>query len=278
MKRIALFRYHNKPELCKNRLDLFWSFNPNIKVYGLYGGIEEEFFQYRKIFKDYFNDNYCIRNKSNTWKWKNGDLAIRLWYKDFGHTLDFDMLHILEWDLLILDSLESLYKDIPREGLGITGLVPIEKIEKRWFWTRNEDQKAEWVALKDYVLENHCFSGPYMGSVAPGICIPRAFLESYSRVSVPDLCNDELRMTLFAQALGFKLYDTGFFKKWFSKKEWKNFNCNEQSITEQNIMKQIQKTDGRRVFHPYREWIDIEKIRNTLQYKQYDSNILQNNK
>jgi len=274
MKRIALVRYHDKPEVCKNRLDLFWKFNPDIKLYGLYGGKEEKFPEYQETFESYFTNNYCIRNQSDIWKWKNGDLSFRLWYNDFGHTISFDMLHILEWDLLIMDRLESLYANIPKNGMGLTGLIPIEKIEQQWFWTRNENQKAEWNALKKYVKENHGFSGPYMGAVAPGICIPKTFLENYSQITVPDLCNDELRITLFAQALGYKLYDTGFFKKWFSKKEWKFFNCNDQEVSVQNIMKQLQKPNGRRVFHPYREQIDIEKINNILQKKQYDFNVL----
>jgi len=274
MKRIALFRYHNKPDLCKNRLELFHKFNPNVEVYGLYGGMEENFPEYKRFFRSYFKGNYCIENQKDIWKWKNGDLAYRLWYRDYGHTIEFDAVHILEWDLIMLDTLDNLYAHIPRESLGVTGLIPLRKIEKQWFWTLNEVQRDEWRLLKNHVQEQHGFSGPYIGSLAPGLCMPRSFLQAYAGTEVPDLCNDELRLPLFAQALGFEISDTGFLRKWFSNKEMKYFNCNEKDVSEKNLFKELKKNKGRRVFHPYREKIQLNEIMNKVEIPVYDSNLL----
>ena len=256
MKRIILYRFHNKIEICKNRIELLRKFNPGVPVYGLYGGKEDEFEFYALNLASDFDDIYCIRNKPDEWKWKNSDLAIRLWHKDFGHTIDYDMVHIMEWDLILLDSLDNLYRHIPGDTLGITGLVPLKKIEKRWFWIRDEKQKSQWVKLREFAKQNLNFEGEGYGSLGPGLCYPKSFLEAYNKIEVPDLCNDELRLPFMAKALGFEVMDTGFFKKWFSKKELKYFNCNNIEVERETMMKQYGKKNGRRVFHPFRELLD----------------------
>ncbi|SRR6056297_19364 len=260
MRRVGLFRYHSNPDICRNRLKLFSQLNPDIEVYGLYGGKEEDFSFYDAYLKDFLGGNYCLRDKTYIWKWKNGDLSIREWYKNYGKHKKFDVVHILEWDLVIMGKLDELYSHIPPDSLGVTGLTPLVSIEKEWFWTRDTKQKAEWKVLKEHVRKFNGFSGPYFASVAPGLSIPRSFLEQYSEMPVPDLCNDELRLPLYAKALDFEIYDTGFFKKWFSKTEKQYFNCNEFAIKEKKLLKELKKKKGRRVFHPFREELNMELI------------------
>jgi len=113
MDRVVLFRYHKKPLICRSRLRLIRKFNPRIKIFGLYGGKESQFPKYQKYLGSFFEHNYCIKGKSNNWKWKNSDLAIKLWYKSIGKKIEFDMLHVIEWDLLLFDSLDKIYKKIP---------------------------------------------------------------------------------------------------------------------------------------------------------------------
>jgi len=58
-------------------------------------------------------------------------------------------------------------------------------------------------------------------------------------------------MPLFSQILGFKLYDTGFYR-WFDKDEEKFFNIEIEEIKSNIIKRELSKPSGRRVFHPYR--------------------------
>jgi hypothetical protein len=256
MKRITLFRYHKNFTLCSNRLELFSRFNPEIDIFGLFGGKEDEYETSTEILKNHLTGNYCLRNVDDIWKWKNGDLAILRWYKDFGKHIDFDMLHLLEWDIIMAGRLEELYADIPGNTLGITGLIPLQNIEKEWFWTRNSIQNQEWNILKNHVKQEHSYNGPYFASVGPGLSLPKSFLEEYARLQIPEYCNDELRLPLFAKALGFQIKDTGFFRKWFSNSEKRFFNCNEKEISLKNLLKQVKKKNGRRVFHPFRKYLD----------------------
>jgi hypothetical protein len=271
MKRIGLFRYHNNPEFCKNRIELFHHYNPETPAYGLFGGNEQAFPAYSEMLKGHLAGNYCLKNVSDEWKWKNGDLAFRLWYKDYGHRLGFDVVHILEWDLVMFDTLDNLYGHIPDNAAAVTGLTRLKKVFKKWFWTRDLKQRQEWDQLNRYIHSHFGNSMTPYASVGPGLVLPRSFLEQYTQFPVPDWSNDELRIPLFLQSLGFEIYDTGFYKKWFSEREWKYFNCNGFDISWSVIKKELNKKGGRRVFHPYRQMISIPEIAKKEKVHRHDA-------
>ena len=204
-------------------------------------------------------DVYSVKGKTDYWKWKNGDLAIREWYKDFGHTVSFDMLHLVEWDLLLLDTLENIYGHVRKNGIGLTALIKLKSVEKRWFWTNEDPGRSEWKKLQNFARKKFNYNQEPCASLGPGTCLPKAFLEKYSSIEVPELCNDELRLPLFGQIFGFKLFDTGFYKKWFSEKERKVFNCKNKEILLSTIRKEFSKKSGRRAFHPFRKMFSPQK-------------------
>lgn len=258
MKLIILYRYHNNLDFCLDRLNFIKKLNPDIPIFGLYGGVEKDFSVFSEALKHLLENNYCIKGKSSKWKWQHSDLAYRLWYTDFGHSIEFDSVVVLEWDLLIFQPLETVYKNVGINEVGLTGLVELEQVEKKWFWTGNPKQRKKWLRLLDYVKKNHDYKQHPFASLCPGVILPKCFLELYSRIDVPELCHDELRIPLFAQIFGCKLIDLGFYKKWYSKREWKYFNCNDLDIEVKLINKELSKIDGRRVFHPFREKINNE--------------------
>jgi hypothetical protein len=226
-------------------------FNPGIEIYGLFGGEEKEFGKIREKLGDKFGHIYPITGKNSKWKWKNSDLALQLWYAEIGHRLAFDMLHVIEWDLIILKPLSELYSHIPEDGIGLSGLTLLKKIEATWPWTSKEPYKTEWRDLLLFVKEKYKYDSEPYACIAGGACFPRKYLEQYSTMNIPELCNDELRMPLFAQILGFKLYDTGLYT-WYDKNEEQFFNVEIQDIKTASIMNEFEKISGRRVFHPYR--------------------------
>lgn len=95
---------------------------------------------------------------------------------------------------------------------------------------------------------------PFAGSPC-GAVLPRAFLEKYTDISVPELCQDELRLPLFSQILGFRLYDTGFYKE-AGLFDW------EREIATAAIEKELLKPLGRRVFHPHYGVFSLDEKRN----------------
>lgn len=260
MKQIVLFRFHRSADVCLNRIHLLNKYNPGIEIYGLYGGEKNASF-YKNKLKDHLEHFYSV-NKPEGWNWKNSDLAVRMWFKEYGKTVEFDTLHLIEWDMLLLDSLGSIYKQVPQGGIALTGLRPLREVDDKWDWLLEEPSKGEWKRLLELARSKFGYNDIPYASMGPGPSFPRSFLEKYSEIEVPELAHDELRLPLFAQILGFKMFDTGFYKKWFNNEEKKFFNCKGREIKPEIIREELKKPNGRRVFHPYRKVFLEETAKN----------------
>lgn len=248
MKRIILFRFHKNAVVCGNRIDLLRHYNPGTKIFGLYGGDEGRFPAYQKKLGAAMDDIYCIRGRSDEWKWKNGDLAIRRWFIDCGEKIPFDMLHVIEWDMLLCDSVENIFSIVPEDCMGLAGLMPLRDIENRWIWASHDTYKDELKKLLSHVRDTYQYSLDPFRSIAGGACIPREFIIRYADTEIPELCNDEVRLPLFAQAFGIRLCDTGFYS--LDDNERRYFNLF-TPIDISRIREELGRSGGRRIFHPY---------------------------
>lgn len=258
MKRILLFRYHHQFERNRELLRFQQFLNPGIKIYGLYGGPPENLEQANEILGDVLEHNYLLKHPNPDWNWKNSDMSFQVWYRDFGHQLDFDFVHVIEWDLLYFEPLEKLFAHVPENALGLTGLIPLKKIEKIWYWTRNPEKRREWVQLMEFFKKEFEYNQEPYAMLGPGTTLPKNFLESIRHIETPDLGNDELRIPLLAQSYRFPMHDTGFFRKWFSRREFRFFNSNAFVVKQKTMEKQLKLKKGRRVFHPCNQNFSFE--------------------
>ncbi|MDP2587613.1 MAG: hypothetical protein Q8P33_02470 [bacterium] len=256
MRTIILFRFHKKPNVCRNRLKLLRQLNPAVPIYALYGGTKADEKAMQKATGRYFEKWYRIPTSSSKWKWLHSDLAARGWFKKVGKKVAFDRLHIIEWDLLTLAPLQKLYGALDNKTIALSGLVPLKQVQHRWYWTTKEPYKSQWRELLTWARQNHNYQDKPFSSVGPGASLPRGFFERYAAVKVPELVHDELRLPLFAQLFGLKLKDTGFFKRSTVAKpnraEHFYFNCHNHLVSLTTIKRELAKARGRRVFHPYR--------------------------
>lgn len=253
-KTIALFRYHKDAEVCTNHLELFRKYNPEIEVHGVFGGEPKEYEKLKKI--PHFRSNHYIENLSDESKWKSFDFVLKDWYVSLGKKLSFDRLFLLEWDFLVFKPLSEVFPILDPQQLAFSGLVPMRKIENKWYWTKSEVRKPEWQALKIHVKNKYDYSKPGFACVCPGMNLSKEFLDFMESSELPEYCNDEVRFPVYAGIGGFELVDTGFFRKWFSKKEYKYFNCNGFEVQDKIIHRELERKKGRRVFHPYRKIFD----------------------
>ncbi|MEI6498855.1 MAG: hypothetical protein WCO23_02745 [bacterium] len=250
-KRIVLFRFHNNFAVCKNKLEIIKYYNPNIEIYGLFGGETIDLPKAKRALGKLFVNIYQVPVTDAEWKWQNGDLSLVDWYREVGEGIDFDILHLIEWDLLELGSFDEIYKHIPADGVGLTGLTPMSHIPK-WRWIDKEPWKSQWAELLAHVGNKYNYKGIVHGCLGPGNVFPRAFVEAYSKLEVPTLCHEEIRFPLFAQVLGFKLYDNGFFRDWHNHTDDLFFSCahDKKEIERSDMDLEMLKITGRRVFHP----------------------------
>jgi hypothetical protein len=252
MKNVVVFIFHKDWDVCGNHLALLRAFNPSIRIYGLFGGEELDATAARDALASHFEEMYVIPNSDALWKKKHTDLSVRAWYQDFGCNIDFDVLHVLQWDILFFAPLCDAYRNIPTDALGLTGITLISKIASRWHWALFEPDRSNLVKLEEFAKTRHGYEAPLEACLGPGYCLPRAFLEMYAAHDIPEIGHDEIRLPLFARIWGFPIVDTGFYPRWFDPEEEQFFNADSHEIEDTVIFRELSLSGGRRVFHPYR--------------------------
>lgn len=248
MKRIAVLRFHDHFDVCRSRIDLIRALNPGVEVWGIYGGPESQGVEWSDV--QVYSPSLTFQTSSRpNWAWKNGDLALRAWYAMWGRELEFDMLHFLEWDLLILEPLEKAFAAVGPGQVGLTGLKPLADAPYNWPWKTMEPWASEWKGLLAHVRQEYGFRREPEACQGPGMCFPKAFLDRFTDAHVLQLSNDELRVPLYARALGFTTVDTGLAADWTTP----FFNCRKNRISRAAVELELAKPEGCRVFHPFHE-------------------------
>ena len=254
LKRIILFRFHDQYDVCINRIEYLRRFNPSSPVFGLYGGSASAFEEAGRALSGHLDGIWRIPVEAPKWKWRHGDISLALWYREVGRHIPFDMLHLAEWDLLLLGNLEDIYGRAGTEGVALVGLTPLARIQHKWHWTTKEPLATEWRQLQAHVERRYGWKGPYLACQGPGNAFSREFLERYAQEELPELVHEELRIPLYAQAWGFKVDPLPrIYREIQDPAEMTFFNCERRLIKEQVIRRQLATPMGRRVFHPYRE-------------------------
>jgi hypothetical protein len=253
-KRIIVLRFDRDPLVCRSRVKLLRALNPGVPVCGLFGGDRRYKRTAFRLGSRYFLglDSFYWSRQSGRWNWKNGDLAVAAWYRDVGHRLEFDVVHDIDWDLLLVESLERLYASVPAGAVGLTAVRPISAVEHAWPWLQCPADRRQWEQLLAYARAEWGYNGVPHACWGPGPCLPRSFVAQYAEADPPDLCHDELRLPLFAQVFGFPIVDTGFRRQWHDPDEDRFFNLNSREIERSTILAELAKADGRRAFHPVR--------------------------
>lgn len=252
-RRIVIYKFHSEPELCRSRVAQLRELNPGVPVFGMWGGALDQLEHVATGLDGAFDHLHGLRVEDPWLKWSGADFCLRDWFHGIGNTVDFDVAHVIEWDLLLLAPLAEIYAQVPPGAVGLSGLTRLAAIEDRWFWTTNSYHAPAWPRLRAHAEAALGWRGEPMACVGPGPCFPRAFLERLAELELTAHAHDELRLPLLAQALGFPLADTGFYRRWFDPEDELLFNCEGVSIEPARILAELLKPGGRRAFHPVRE-------------------------
>lgn len=188
--------------------------------------------------------------KDPKWNWKNQDLKIAKWYKEVGHEFNFEMAHIVAWDMLLLKSISSHFSEI-KDGVAITDPIRLSKIYDKWFWTSGDPGREEWLKLLDSVKEKFDYNQSPWACVCAGASFSREFLDRYSKETPLDVCNDETRIPLYAQCFGLPIHNTNLGGHFLALKK--------ESWTEIEILDAYRK--GVIAFHPVRIILDLERLK-----------------
>jgi hypothetical protein len=271
----VLFWFYKEPDICQNRLEILREHNPDIQIYGLYGGDVATVDVYKSQLKPYLDDFYAFTEERDAdWKWLQGDLMLTHWYRERGKYLDWDTVTIVQWDLLVFDKIDRLFAMLTPDTILLSGLRPIAEVEADWLWVTPKipAHRQQYLEFLEYVSKTFDYQQEPMGCIFIIACLPRIFLEAYSQIDRPELGFIEYRIPIYAQILGIPVCEDHPFAAWwvdndptfYNKNMWqrtrdlldRRFNPHPLNPTRSDISliaihRQLNMPTGTRMFHPY---------------------------
>jgi len=283
MELAILFWFYKEPNICKNRLELLRQYNPNIPIYGLYGGDLETANSYQDILNEYLDDFFAFpERKDSHWKWLQGDLMLAQWYRDRGKFLSWDTIVIVQWDMLVFGKIEQLFEMLQQDQILLSGLRPIAEVENDWMWVapKNPEYRQQYLEFLKYLHQTYNYQASPMGCIFIVVCLPRKFLEVYSQIDQPELGFLEYRIPMYAQIFGIPFCENHSYNAWWIDVDplFQSTNIFQRAINlihirlNPNILnptgkdvsliqifKHLNTKKGSRIFHPYQHIFPIKR-------------------
>lgn len=266
MKLAILFWFYKDVDVCENRLQITKKYNPNLKIYGLYGGKIEEENIFRDRLWEYLDDFYMVNEKDSFRKWIHGDLFLLEWYQNRWKFLEGDSFVISQWDLLAFDSFENIFPWLQQDQIYLPNYgVVNELVENNWHWTSLEafnkialdhperpHMRECFLQFREYVKYNYNFTDLLPYCIFMTGILPRIFFEKYGTIENIELGFLEYKIPTYAKIFWLHVYEKNLW-------ETPDFNLIPQSpmnarpveIASEYIHDELAKSDWRRVFHPY---------------------------
>lgn len=263
MNRAVLLRFHKDPQLVQNRIELLRYFNPNLPIYGLYGGIPEEFESFANQLTGLDHIATLDITDPNI-KWRFSDFSILSWFEQHGKFLPFDVLHISEYDLVMLESMEKIYPYFPDQQppVYLTGLKPLAEVKVRSNWFTNQDFPVAECLELEQLFKNKYGLKNLLGSKSPGSTLTKEFLMGYAQLDLPLIGFDEMRQPAIAQILGIEIKDTGFCREFWDEPDnpdFHLFNTDNVEIKLETMITAYQ-TGQQLAFHPVYYPVDPQQF------------------
>lgn len=255
MNLAILFWFYKEPEICLNRLRLIKKHNPELKIYGLYGGKIEDANAYKKHLSDFLDDFYIAPFEDEHYKWIHGDLLILDWYEKRGKDLNWESIAVVQWDMLIFESLATLFSGMKKDQIYFSGLIDLdEKTEFTWDWTNpnNNIERQDYEAFIKLVETSYDYKQRVKACLFIFEIFPRLFLEQYSQVEDKITGMLEYKVPTYAEIFNFEFFEKDIGVAWQDGDEhYLPLNAVPLELDEQFIAKELNNPSGFRIFHPY---------------------------
>lgn len=256
MKIAILFWFYKEPEVCKNHLALLKKNNPNLYIFGLFGGKQEEVEIYQKILEPHLDDFYTSPFTDPYWKWINGDLMILDWFEKRGEGLEWDSIAVVQWDMLVFDSLESQLEGLKPGEMLLSGVRLLDQnIESKWNWTKEgSNERVTYLAFQDLIKSKYGYTGELWCCLFIFAVFPRIFLEKYRFVHKKEIGMLEYKIPTYAKIFGIPFYQKDLGVWWFDAKVQRGetpMNAGKIEIHKALIEGELKNPTGYRFFHPY---------------------------
>jgi hypothetical protein len=254
MSLAALYWFYKDLGVSQNHLALFKKHNADIPTYGLYGGDSKEAPRFEAALSRGLDDFYISEVQDTKWKWLHGDLLILKWYQDRGQYLPWDSLAVIQWDMLVFDSLHKQFPALATGEIFLSGVTELnETLENAWDWTSGVE-RPNYLDFREYVRKEYGYIGPALGCFFIFQIFPRIFFEKYLTVKNKELGMLEYKVPTYANIFGLPFYKKDVGVDYYGNQQLP-MNAAPREIEDAYIRDELRKKDGWRIFHPfYKEW------------------------
>ena len=256
-KLAILFWFYKEHEICVNRLQLLKKYNPNLVIFGLYGGKQENEKSYKEKLGNFLDDFYTSPFTNSDWKWINGDLVLLDWYDKRGRNLEFDSAVVVQWDMLVFDSLENQFKGIAKDQIFLSGLKKLDNYtENNWDWTRpGREERKNYLNYIRYVSENYQYNHEPVCCLFVLEVFPRIFFEKYLKIKNKEFGMLEYKVPIYSEIFNIPFFEKDLGVHWWGNVKTMPMNAEPTEIETRYINKELGKKNGWRIFHPYfKKW------------------------
>lgn len=204
MKIAILFWFYKEPDICANRLEILRRYNPDAKIFGLFGGAPEQAALFQARLEPHLDDFFVFDlARDSHWKWYHGDRMIAHWYAVRGSRLDWDTIFLAQWDMLVFDRLDRQFPDLRKGQMLLSGLRPVAEVEPWWWYIRPDSpERAEYEKFLSVVRRHHDYTGEPLCCEFIVVCLPREFLARYIDIPEPEVGFLEYKIPIYAQIFG----------------------------------------------------------------------------
>ena len=261
MKLAILFWFYKDASLCLNRLQVLRKYNPDTRIFGLYGGDINQTEEFRSALGAYLDDFYAYsKDKDAQWKWRNGDLMIAQWQRDRGKDLAWDTIVIAQWDMLIIGAVENLFPSLKQDEVLLSGLRPVKEVENWWWWLRqNSVERQEYFEFLEYIKASHPYHDEPLCCEFIVACLSKKFLDKYAQIPDAELGFLEYKLPIYAQIFGIPFCTAHPYNPWWADDpatrslplRAKILNADVYEVSLRMVFSHLLSSSGARIFHPY---------------------------
>lgn len=257
MKPDVLFWFYKDFETCRERLENLRNLNEDIRIFALYGGPLPEAGNARDAVHDLVDDFYAYPYaKDSEWKWRHGDQLIATWYMERGKQLQWDTIFVMQWDMLLLDPLEKLFRELQPREILLSGFRPISTVSSWWPWAA--PNTSQFLPFKKLLSSRFNYEGELFACLFIVVCFPRIFLEKYVDAGHPEIGFLEYKIPTLAHIFGIQVCTNHGFDPWWAAdpatkslpRNQRILNAVGQEVPLAAILQNPTDSGRKRLFHP----------------------------
>jgi len=258
-----LYWFYKEPEVTKNHLELIRKNNPNVKIFGLFGGEPDESNDYKELLGDLLDDFWLYEGTYGTdsySKWVHGDLMLLDWYDKRGRDLGWDSIATVQWDMLLFTDIRKIVPGLNKNQIYFSGYRELDDaVENRWSWTKPDGKhRQDYLDFCDFVDKEYGYKSRLKICLFIFQVLTREFFEKYMQIPNKKVGMLEYKDPTLANIFGLDIYELDIGVLWQDKgqhTENSPLNALPIEIKAGYIIDELKREDGWRLFHPYKkEW------------------------